>query len=142
MSDWRLHERLAAETTRVGRFPLSLLLLSNDANYPWFILVPQRLDVREIYQLDEADQQQLQRESVQLGGAMMRAFRGVKLNVAALGNVVPQLHVHHIVRYADDPAWPAPVWGRAPARSYTPDERATRVAVLSAHLGTGYTADG
>jgi diadenosine tetraphosphate (Ap4A) HIT family hydrolase len=110
-----------------------------DANYPWFILVPCREDVREIHHLDTADQQQLLRESVQLAQAMEQAFTPDKLNVAALGNMVPQLHVHHVARYRDDPAWPAPVWGRAPARPYAAEQLAetkTRLlAALSAEAG-------
>jgi len=95
----------------MGDFPLSRLLLMNDSRYPWFILVPRRVDISEIYQLGEKEQQQLQRESVALGQGLMEAFGGDKLNVAALGNLVPQLHIHHIVRYRDDATWPGPVWG-------------------------------
>ncbi|GAC1633114.1 MAG: hypothetical protein NVS9B10_28220 [Nevskia sp.] len=131
---WSLHPQLAADSTVVGRFELSLLLLSNDANYPWFIVVPQRAGIREIHELAEADQAQLLRESSQLGRALMTAFRGTKLNLAALGNVVPQLHLHHIVRYEGDPAWPAPVWGRVPPKHYEAGARATRIAALLAQL--------
>ncbi len=139
---FELHPQLAADSVVLGCFELSLLLLSNDANYPWCILVPQREDVREIYGLDGADRRQLLDESVQLGRAMMAACGGDKLNVAALGNVVPQLHLHHIVRYENDPAWPAPVWGRVPARAYETAEREMRVAALHAHLGNGYRPAG
>jgi diadenosine tetraphosphate (Ap4A) HIT family hydrolase len=90
-----------------------------DANYPWFILVPDREDITEIHQLCEADYQQLMRESVLLATAMDVAFAPDKLNIAALGNIVSQLHVHHIARYSDDPAWPAPVWGKVARRPYT-----------------------
>ena len=111
---FELHPRLAADCFVLGDFPLCRLLLMNDAQYPWFILVPRREGAREIYLLEERDQQQLLRESSQLSRAAMDAFKGEKLNVAALGNVVPQLHLHHIVRYASDPAWPGPVFGRHP----------------------------
>ncbi len=127
---FKLHPRLAADCQVVGDFPLCRLLLMNDAQYPWFILVPRRESVREIYELDETDQQQLLRESSRLSRALMRAFKGDKLNVAALGNVVPQLHVHHIVRCRNDPAWPAPVWGRHSARPYTDEQRFKRLALL------------
>lgn len=138
--EFRLHPQLAADSEVLGRFELSLLLLSKDANYPWFILVPQRADIREIHELAEADQQQLLRESSRLGRALMSAFAGTKLNVAALGNMVPQLHVHHIVRYAGDPAWPAPVWGRVPAQAYTAEARAGRVARLLPRLAPDFVA--
>jgi diadenosine tetraphosphate (Ap4A) HIT family hydrolase len=91
----------------------------NDSSYPWFILVPDRDEIREIYQLDADDSKQLLDESCRLSEFIMSAFEGEKLNVAALGNQVPQLHLHHIVRYTSDPAWPGPVWGKFPARPYT-----------------------
>ncbi|MDX8406999.1 MAG: HIT domain-containing protein [Mariprofundaceae bacterium] len=122
MSGLILHAQLKQDCHVLGRFPLSLLLLLDDAQYPWCILVPQRQDVREIHHLPEADQQQLLRESVALAQAMERVFAADKMNVAALGNVVPQLHVHHIARFRNDPAWPAPVWGRLPPLAYAPDE--------------------
>lgn len=102
----------------LGRFELSHLLLMQDANYPWFILVPDRDGVSEIYQLSEEDQIQLMRESTLLSRVLKKQFGADKLNIAALGNIVPQLHVHHVVRYRNDPAWPAPVWGKLPARPY------------------------
>ena len=116
-----LHPRLQQDCLLIGRFSLCRLLLMRDANYPWFILVPDREGISEIYQLSEADQVQLLRESSRLAGVLAERFRADKLNIAALGNVVPQLHIHHVVRYRDDAAWPAPVWGRVPARPYTPD---------------------
>jgi diadenosine tetraphosphate (Ap4A) HIT family hydrolase len=106
-----LHPRLEADCIALGDFPLSRLLLMNDTRYPWFILVPRHEDIQEIYQLPEEAQQQLQRESSLLGSHLMACFGGDKLNIAALGNLVSQLHIHHIVRYRDDEAWPGPVWG-------------------------------
>jgi diadenosine tetraphosphate (Ap4A) HIT family hydrolase len=132
--DFELHPQLAADTTSVAELPLCRLLLSNDANFPWLILVPRRDGIREIHELDEADQCMLLRESVALSKALVAAFGGDKLNVAALGNVVPQLHVHHIVRYRTDPAWPAPVWGRIAAAVYDPAERQRRIDRLRATL--------
>ncbi|MGB5540370.1 MAG: HIT domain-containing protein [Gammaproteobacteria bacterium] len=113
-----LHPQLQADCLVIGRFPLCHLLLMQDASYPWFILVPDRDGVQEIHQLATADQRQLMDESVLLSRALVAAFAPDKLNIAALGNIVPQLHVHHVVRYRTDAAWPAPVWGRAPARPY------------------------
>lgn len=134
-----LHPQLQADTVEIGRFPLCRLLLSRDANYPWCILVPDRAEITEICQLAAEDQMQLMRESVALSQALMQVFHPDKLNIAALGNVVPQLHVHHIVRYRHDPAWPAPVWGRVPAAEYRPgglDEIAAKLrSVLGAESG-------
>lgn len=109
-----LHKTLEDDSVRLGNFPLSLVLMSRDLNYPWFILVPRREGIREHYQLARQDQYQLLEESNTLSLVLMEAFSGDKLNVAALGNMVPQLHVHHIVRYRNDPAWPGPVWGAVP----------------------------
>ncbi|MDC0661991.1 HIT domain-containing protein [Marinobacter sp. SS21] len=117
-ADFRLHEQLSADTITLGTSALCDIRLMNDATWPWVLLVPRRLGVREIYELGAADQAQLWRESSALGEGMMRVFGGDKLNVAALGNMVPQLHLHHIVRYVGDPAWPAPVWGKQPAVPY------------------------
>jgi diadenosine tetraphosphate (Ap4A) HIT family hydrolase len=117
-----LDQRLQQDTIALGRFPLSLLLLMNDRTYPWLILVPQRAGIREIYELDPADQQQLLRESSHLAATLAAHFHPDKLNIAALGNIVPQLHLHHVVRYQNDPAWPAPVWGKALPVPYRPGE--------------------
>ena len=127
---FELHPQLAADTVPVGDLPLCRLLLMNDSQYPWTILVPRRDALREIHEMSEADQQKFWRESAQLGRALMTLFKGDKLNVAALGNMVPQLHVHHIVRFASDPAWPAPVWGRLPARPYTAEALTQRVQAI------------
>jgi diadenosine tetraphosphate (Ap4A) HIT family hydrolase len=140
MPDFELHPQLAADTFVLGDFALCRLLLMNDAHYPWFILVPRRPGAREIHELAEEDQYQLLRESTLLGRALMEAFRGDKLNVAALGNVVPQLHVHHIVRHTGDPAWPSPVWGRHPARPYREEEWRQRTGALLPRLGPGFAA--
>jgi len=114
-----IHSQLSADCIALGRFSLCHLLLMNDSNYPWFILVPDRDDIREMYQLDTADRAQLMDESCRLSEFIINVFEGEKLNVAALGNQVPQLHLHHIVRYTSDPAWPTPIWGRFPARPYS-----------------------
>lgn len=117
-----LDSRLQQDTLVIGDFPLSRLLLSNDSNYPWFILVPRRDDVSELFQLDDKDQLQLWRETTALAETLKDTFAADKLNVATLGNVVSQLHMHVIVRRRDDAAWPAPVWGRHPAKPYTPEQ--------------------
>jgi len=113
---FKLHPKLAADCFQVGNFPLSRLLMINDSNYPWFILVPRVPDITEIYQLTEVDQVQLAVESSVLSETLARMFGADKMNIAALGNVVSQLHVHHVVRFKTDLAWPDPVWGKvAPA---------------------------
>lgn len=117
-----LHPRLRQDTFELGRLPLCRLLLMNDAHWPWFILVLDRAGISEIHQLDAADQWQLMRESSFLAEQLSRRFRADKLNIAALGNVVPQLHLHHIARHRNDPAWPAPVWGRLEPRPYAESE--------------------
>ncbi|HLV77518.1 MAG TPA: HIT family protein [Marinobacter sp.] len=109
---FRLHERLAADTHSLGRSRLCEVLLMNDSTWPWVILVPAVPDIREIYQLEQGQQVRLLEESSALSKAMMTLFDGDKMNVAALGNMVPQLHLHHIVRFEGDPAWPGPVWGK------------------------------
>jgi len=115
-----LHPRLQQDTLVIGDFPLSRLLLMNDASYPWFILVPRRAEIREIFELEYDDQVQLLKESSQLARVLSKTFEADKLNIAALGNMVPQLHIHHIVRYRSDPSWPKPVWGLFPAKPYSP----------------------
>ncbi len=117
-----LDSRLQQDTLVIGDFPLCRLLLSNDANYPWFILVPRRDDISELFQLDVADQQQLWKETTALAELLKDLFDADKMNVATLGNVVSQLHMHVIVRHRDDAAWPAPVWGRHPARPYSAEQ--------------------
>ncbi|PHN27822.1 HIT family protein [Pseudomonas sp. ICMP 561] len=117
-----LDSRLQEDTLLIGDFPLCRLLLSNDSNYPWFILVPRRLDITEVFQLDARDQLQLWQETTLLSEQLKGLFNADKLNVAALGNVVSQLHMHVIVRRRSDIAWPAPVWGKHPATPYTAQE--------------------
>jgi diadenosine tetraphosphate (Ap4A) HIT family hydrolase len=135
-----IHPLLVKDCQLLGRFMLNHLLLMRDANYPWFILVPDREGISEIHQLSEADQQQLLRESSQLSMALESAFSPDKLNIAALGNVVPQLHLHHIARYKTDAAWPTPVWGKVPAKPYLDYELAAVVQSLTSLLTVGFTA--
>lgn len=113
-----IHPQLQQDCLLLGRFELCHLLLMQDANYPWFILVPDREGVSEVYQMSAVDQQSLTRESALLARVLSQQFHADKVNIAALGNIVPQLHIHHVVRYRHDAAWPAPVWGAAPARPY------------------------
>lgn len=129
-----LHPQLVKDTLVVGELGLCCLRLMNDASYPWLVLVPRVADVRELVDLDEAQQLVLLRDIAAVSRALQACFLPDKLNVAALGNMVPQLHVHVIARYASDAAWPAPVWGRAPAVPYAEDALAERIANLRAAL--------
>lgn len=135
-----LHPQLAADCFVVGRSELCALLLMNDARYPWFILVPQREGIREIHELTSIQRQQLMSESCAVSEALVAGFAADKINIAALGNMVPQLHVHHIARFRNDPAWPAPVWGRFPAIHYADGEEQAVMRKLAAHLPPGFLA--
>jgi diadenosine tetraphosphate (Ap4A) HIT family hydrolase len=134
-----LDPRLLQDTLPIGDFPLCTLLLSNDSNYPWFILVPKRADISEVFQLSETEQMQLWKETITLSAVLDRTFQADKMNVAALGNVVNQLHMHVIVRRVGDAAWPAPVWGKHPAKPYTPEEVARITAQLKSELTETFT---
>ncbi len=121
MTPFTLDARLATDCMPMGRFALSRLLLMNDATYPWLILVPERPDMRELFDLDATDQSALAAETALVARMLKTLCTADKINIAALGNVVAQLHVHVIARFAKDPAWPAPIWGHAPPRPYAPD---------------------
>lgn len=117
-----LHNDLQRDCIEIMDLPLCKLLLCNDSNYPWFIMVPRRSGISDIHQLDWQDQQQLLNESSAVSELLMQYFNGEKMNVAALGNVTPQLHIHHVVRFSSDPSWPKPIWGQLPLKPYTPDK--------------------
>ena len=139
---FELHPQLKEDTVIVGQFKLSMVLLHKDANYPWVILVPKRANVNEIHHLAEDDQVQLIRESSHLSEVMTSLFAPKTMNVAALGNMVPQLHVHHVARFEDDPAWPGAIWGKAPAKNYDEKTLAERLNRLNASLvGEGFEAE-
>ncbi len=127
---FELDERLKNDTHVVGEWPLSMLLLLDDCNFPWCILVPKREGIGDIYELDLGDQIRLLEESERLANALTEIFRPDKLNIAALGNVVRQLHIHHIARYVDDRAWPAPVWGAVPIKKYSDNVLKERIDAL------------
>jgi diadenosine tetraphosphate (Ap4A) HIT family hydrolase len=129
-----LDPQLKRDTITVGDLALSRVLLVNDANFPWLILVPRQPDVSEIIDLKDSDQILLTGEIAAVGHVLKSITGCQKLNIAALGNVVAQLHVHVIGRNADDPAWPKPVWGLLPPRAYDPDTRDGLVATLRRRL--------
>ncbi len=115
---FELHPDLRRDGILVGRFSLCQVLLINDKTYPWFVLVPEVENARDTIDLTNDDHQTLWNESRAFGVGIMAVFHGEKLNVAALGNVTPQLHVHLVVRYSTDPAWPTPIWGKFPMQPY------------------------
>ncbi len=116
---FELHPQLNKDTFLIGKLPLCQVLLMNERQFPWLILVPQRSFIREIYELNESDQNTLNKESIAVSELLMKHFGGDKLNVAAIGNIVAQLHIHHIVRFEHDIAWPKPVWGHITVKTYT-----------------------
>ncbi|HLO75735.1 MAG TPA: HIT family protein [Magnetospirillum sp.] len=125
-----LHERLEADTAFVTDWPLCRVLLLKDANYPWLVLVPRRHGVSEVHELDPDDRLTLIEEIADASRRLQSHVNAHKMNVAALGNVVPQLHVHVVARFEADPAWPKPIWGAVPALPYGADELAAKVAEL------------
>jgi len=127
---WSLHPQLEKDTINIGDLPLSRVLVIKDANYPWLLLVPRRADAIEITDLDEVAQAQLMTEINRVARALQEITKPDKLNVAALGNVVPQLHVHIIARRRSDAAWPRPVWGVVPALAHDPQEVETFINAL------------
>lgn len=131
---FELHPDLQRDTYTVGQFKLSLILLHKDANYPWLILVPKREKVREIHHLMEEEQIQLIKESSHLSEVMTSIYAPVKMNIAALGNIVPQLHIHHVARFKTDPTWPKPIWGAGAPLEYTPEKLAERLERLHSSL--------
>ena len=134
---WLLHPQLAAETFAVGDLTLSRVLLMNDANYPWLVLVPRQAGAVEIIDLDDAEQAQLMREIALTAGVLKDVTACDKLNIAAIGNVVAQLHVYIVARRRGDAAWPRPVWGAVPARPYEAAERERFIAPIRAEIAFG-----
>lgn len=122
MNGFELHPRLAADCITLGNLDLCRVLLMDDARFPWLILVPRRAGATEIHRLPEDDQRRLWQESARLSAFLMETFEGDRLNLGALGNLVPQLHLHHVVRRRNDPCWPGPVWGCGERQPYAPDD--------------------
>jgi diadenosine tetraphosphate (Ap4A) HIT family hydrolase len=128
MTDFTLHPRLAADTTFVADWPLSRVLLMNDSRYRWLILVPRHADLVELIDLSPPHRTTLMEEIARASQTLKQLTSAAKINVGALGNLVPQLHVHIVARNPGDPAWPGPVWGHSPAVAY---DAATRDAFLA-----------
>ena len=134
MADWVLDQKLADDSVFVADWPLSQLRLINDSRFPWLVLVPRVSNIEEIFQLSSDDQRRLLQESSHLAKTLSDLFKADKMNVAALGNVVRQLHIHHIVRYVGDCCYPSPVWGLGEAVSYTEQELRQRLEMLHEYL--------
>ena len=131
---FQLHPRLKEDCIAVGRFDLCQLLMMNDSQYPWFILVPEKAGLTEIYQLGKAERQILTEESSYLAENLAALYQADKMNIAAIGNLVPQLHIHHVVRYQTDKAWPAPIWGKFTAVPYTQQHMTDTLAQVKQQL--------
>jgi len=132
---FELDERLANGTALVGDLPLSLVLLMDDQRFPWAILVPRRKGLVELHDLSAADRRTLADEAAAVSAALQKLTGAEKMNVAALGNMVRQLHVHVVARFAADDAWPRPVWGVGAAVPYAEGEAAACAAALKSALG-------
>ena len=132
---YTLHSQLADETVPVCDLELCRVLLSRDANYPWLVLSPRRDGLRDLHDLNDADGIAVLEEIRRCSQALVDLYRPDKMNVAALGNQVPQLHIHIIARFTTDPAWPGPVWGRVPAADYDDAARDSLISRLRAALG-------
>lgn len=130
-----LDPRLDMDSISIGQFNLCRLLLMNDSQFPWFTLVPMRADKTEIYQLSDKDQSQLWLESRLLSVVIMDLFKGDKLNIAAIGNIVSQLHLHHVVRFEKDACWPKPIWGQRTMEAYKPKKIDEIKRNMMTHLG-------
>ena len=128
MTEFTLHPRLQSDTALVADWPLCRVLLMNDARYPWLILVPRRADAVELFDLDAADRTALIGEIARASQTLKHLTGAAKINIGALGNLVPQLHVHIVARNPGDPAWPGPVWGHSPAVPYDDAARAALIA--------------
>jgi diadenosine tetraphosphate (Ap4A) HIT family hydrolase len=128
---FHLHPQLEKDCITLGRLSLCHLLLMNDKQFPWFILVPEIAGITEIFQLNKAQRGLLIEESSLLAERLNEIYKPDKLNIAAIGNLVPQLHVHHVVRYRTDKAWPAPIWGKFPSVPYSAQELADTVKLIT-----------
>ena len=135
MPDFELHPQLAADTVSVATWPLCEVLLLTDANYPWLVLVPVRPGLRDFHELSPDDMVTAGQEISRASEALVELFAPDKINVAALGNMVPQLHIHVVSRFTDDAAWPNPIWGVAPPLAYAPDALDARLADLRRVFG-------
>jgi diadenosine tetraphosphate (Ap4A) HIT family hydrolase len=132
---FELDDRLARDTFVVGDWPLTRVLLMNDARWPWLILAPRREGMVELMDLELADQARLMEEAARAARFLKSHVRADKINVAALGNIVGQLHLHVVARVVGDPAWPGPVWGHGAATPYIGSGAQTLILAAKASFG-------
>lgn len=132
---FHLHPQLEKDCIPLGKLGLSRVLLMNDSQFPWFILVPEIEGITEIYQLSKQQRSVLIEESSKLAERLNVLYKADKINIAAIGNLVPQLHIHHVVRYRTDKAWPSPVWGKFTATPYAEQELADVITFVTNELG-------
>tara|TARA_B100002049_G_C15974494_1_gene330198 strand:+ start:328 stop:738 length:411 start_codon:yes stop_codon:yes gene_type:complete len=131
---FELDERLERDTCVIGELALCRVLLMNDAQFAWVILVPRIEGLTELIELNPSQELEFWQESRRVSQMLNELYSPHKLNIAALGNVVSQLHIHHIARFKHDVAWPQPVWGRQPAVPYEADALAERLTQMRAYL--------
>lgn len=136
MSTFVLHPQLEKDSELITELDLCAVRLIKDANYPWLILVPQVANIKDVIDLSDKQQQVLWQESAMISRVLKHLFTPDKLNIAALGNMVPQLHLHHIVRYQHDVSWPNPIWGQVPLKAYTNEKLAERVNLIQTEIET------
>jgi diadenosine tetraphosphate (Ap4A) HIT family hydrolase len=136
MTTFVLHPQLEKDSVLVAKLTLCSVRLINDINYPWLILVPQVAGISDIIDLSDAQQQILWQESALVSRVLKHLFTPDKLNVAALGNMVSQLHLHHIVRYKDDISWPRPVWGQVPSKLYSNQQLSKQIELIKIEIKT------
>jgi diadenosine tetraphosphate (Ap4A) HIT family hydrolase len=134
---WSLHSQLKKDTIDIGDLPLCRVLVIKDAHYPWLLLVPRRHETSEIIDLEEVEQAQLMTEISRVARALKEITKCDKLNIAALGNLVPQLHIHVIARRSGDAAWPRPVWGAMPPLAHDAEEVQNFISALRRKIWLG-----
>lgn len=134
MTIFVLHPQLEKDSELITELALCSVRLINDANYPWLILVPRINEIGDVIDLSETQQQMLWQESALVSQALKHLFTPDKLNIAALGNMVPQLHLHHIVRFQHDVSWPKPIWGQVPPKVYTDTQLAETINLIKTEI--------
>lgn len=140
MTPFILHPQLAADSVLLGEFPLCQVLLANDGNFPWLILVPKVNGITELHELTDEQQVQFLAESNAVSKLLKDGLSADKINIAALGNMVPQLHIHHVARFKEDACWPKPIWGQISAITRTEQQTEQFVTMISTKLQAGFVS--